>query len=194
MFHVDYELVHLEVFDGIVTILRLAPLGIVLEYAIIPTCSVPLLLLVHQTQQRRKGINTVTFSLGLLRILLLGDGRSQCWRQLHNNLFSCHLHLQHMPLSAFVHGLLDLFLCLPQALGKILSITDFLSNPNAVLRSEFFALHQSHLQSFCLPLFKPDCQAFRDAGTSALLDALNVSIVFSSIKPTIVGFFASLGQ
>lgn len=185
---------HLEVFDGIVTILRLAPLSIVLEYAIIPTCSVPLLLLVHQTQHRRQGINTVAFSLGLLQILLLGDGRSQCWRELHNNPLSCRLHLQHMPLSAFVPGLLDLFLRLPQALGKAFSKTDFLSNINAVPRSDFFALHQSHLQSFCLPLFKPDCQAFRDASASALFDALNVSIVFPSIKATIVGFFASLRQ
>jgi hypothetical protein len=99
-----------------------------------------------------------------------------------------------MPLSASVPGLLDLLLRLPQALGKAVGKTDFLSNLNAVLRSDFFALHQSHLQSFCLPLFECDCQVFRDAGASALLDALNVSIVFSSMKPTIVGFFASLGQ
>lgn len=99
-----------------------------------------------------------------------------------------------MPLSASVPGLLDLLIRLPQALGKAVSKIDFLSDLNAVLRSDFFALHQSHLQSFCLPLFECDCQVFRDAGASALLDALNVSIVFSSMKPTIVGFFASLGQ
>ena len=185
---------HLEVFEGILAMFRLAPWGIVLEYAISSSRSVPLLFLVHQTQQRREGINTITFSLGLLRILLPWDGRSQCWRQLHNDLLSCHLHLQHMPLSASIPGLLDLLLRLPQALGKAVGKTDLLSNLNSVLRSKFFALHQSHLQSFCLPLFEPDCQAFRDAGASALLDALKVSIVFSSIKPTIVGFFASLGQ